>query len=178
LKTLLVVLKDTIQFKQNVEINQERVQDLIEKIEQIEINPTEISELTAAIEQLVIYIQKIPRTDLNPISTKLSQLDRQVAAIPTSPPSKPDLSNLVTRREIEELTQSIRQKENILLGLVAFGTLLIGGVTMWSAASSRNTLNEQIRQVPASIQQYQTQLKEDAEEEAKLKKQNRKKSNR
>jgi tRNA U34 5-methylaminomethyl-2-thiouridine-forming methyltransferase MnmC len=157
LKTLLSVLKNTIQVKENAEISQERIQSLIEKIEQIEINPTEIAELTAAIEQLVIYIQKIPRTDLNPILSELRLLSKQIAAIPTSPPSKPDLSNLATKQEVAELTQSVRQRENILLGLVAFGILLNGVVTMWSAASSRDTLKQQVQQVPKSIQQYQIQ---------------------
>jgi MobA/MobL family len=85
-----------------------------------------------------------------------------------------ELSNQTRSRR----TQSVRQKENILLALLVFGTLLNGGITMWAVASTRDTLNEQIRQMPASIQQYQIQLKEDAAEEAKLKKQNRRKSNR
>jgi hypothetical protein len=178
LKALLVVLKNTIQVNENAEVSQERIQDLIEKIEQIEVNPTEISELTTAIEQLVIYIQKIPKTDLNPLSTKLDQLERQVRAIPTSPPSKPNLSNLVTKSEIEELTQIIRQKENVILTSIALIALMVFGTTMWIVADIKSKLEEQIQQVPAAIQQYQTQLKEDAAEAAKTKKQNRKKSNR
>ena len=123
LKTLLVVLKDTIQVKENAEVSQERIQDLIERIEQIETNPTEISELTAAIEQLVIYIQKIPRTDLNPLSTKLDRLERQVAA------------HLKTLQEMQEEQLAAPRQEQVwahtecLDRNIAFGSMQAGQQT-------------------------------------------------
>jgi hypothetical protein len=78
---------------------------------------------------------------------------------------------------MEEIGRQLQIRDWITIGALMGGVVTFA-VTAWAISDIRSNLEQQIRQVPASIQQYQTQLKEEAAEEARTKKQNRKKTNR